>query len=82
MGDGIVPEERESLNCTVIFSNMKIILTRSTLIAFSAVILLVLYGPMEVDAITSTSFVTSTQTVTVTSTEKVTSSHIYSIVNF
>jgi hypothetical protein len=35
------------------------------------VILFVAYGPVEVEAGTSSSFVTSTSTITVTSTEKV-----------
>jgi len=65
-----VAEEAKSLNCSDIFNmNLQSISTQLALVAFSAVILFVVNGPVE--AITSTSFVTSTSTITVTSTEKV-----------
>jgi hypothetical protein len=51
--------------------NRQSISTHLALIAFTAVILFVAYGPIEVEAGTSSSFVTSTSTITVTSTEKV-----------
>ncbi|XP_046448194.1 uncharacterized protein LOC124196979 [Daphnia pulex] len=50
--------------------NRQSISTHLALIAFTAVILFVAYGPVEVEAITSSSFITSTSTITVTSTEK------------
>jgi hypothetical protein len=49
--------------------NPQSISIRLALIAVT--ILFVLHGPMEVEAITTSSFVTRTETVTVTSTEKV-----------
>jgi hypothetical protein len=51
--------------------NRQSISTHLALIAFTTVILFVAYGPVEVEAGTSSSFVTSTSTITVTSTEKV-----------
>jgi hypothetical protein len=49
--------------------NPQSISIRLALIAVT--ILFVLHGPVEVEAITTSSFVTRTETVTVTSTEKV-----------
>jgi hypothetical protein len=51
--------------------NRQSISTHLSLIAFTIVILFVAYGPVVVEAGTSTSYVTSTITTIVTSTEKV-----------
>ena len=57
--------------------NPQSISIRLALIAVT--ILFVLHGPMEVEAITTSSFVTRTETVTVTSIEKVKSCEFNSI---
>ena len=57
--------------------NPQSISIRLALIAVT--ILFVLHGPMEVEAITTSSFVTKTETVTVTSIEKVKSCEFNSI---